>query len=154
MIRRPSQKKNVSRPSWLVRKSYLVPVVFIVAFASIGVRLLLGSNAQVPCTRKNISVGQRSVCVQYTARMLDATDSHWGGEYLSPSNNFTAATLTQVKKFQAATAGQANGMVGPGTWRELCYADNVWHGAEGPFNSAGCSVAFGVKWGDNYSTRQ
>jgi hypothetical protein len=129
-----------------------------VAFAGIGVSLLLGSNAQVPCTKQTVSIHQHDDCVLSIQRMLDATDSHWGGSYVALNGNFNFSTQTQIEKFQGATANrlylftgdETNGVVGQNTWRELCYADNTWHGLAAPFDSAGCQVSFGVSWGGIY----
>jgi peptidoglycan hydrolase-like protein with peptidoglycan-binding domain len=156
MLREYAIKKSNNRPSWLVSKSYLIPVVFIITFGSVGV--LFGSYAETPCTKQNISIDQDNDCVMYMKRILNATDNHWNGSYLNPNGDFGTLTLEQVKKFQATptdnlnqfTGGVATGVVGENTWQELCYADNIWHGLEEPFNDAGCQLAFGVKWGGMY----
>lgn len=158
MIKRRSKQLAYTPPSWLASRSYLIPVVFIVAFASIGVRLLYGGYAETPCVKQDLSLGKNDSCVLHLQQMLDATDSQWGGTYLVQNSAYNSQTELQVKTFQATrsmqlyrfSGGIANGVVNRNTWRALCYADNIWQGTEASFNSVGCQIVFGYKWGESY----
>ena len=138
--------------------SYLVPVIFVLAFAGIGASLLLTSNAQTPCAEQTVLLGQKSSCVASMQAMLNATDAHWGGSFVGSNAVLDEPTEVQVKQFQSSPVGylsqfnnaSADGIVNQNTWRELCFADNIWQGSADAFNAAGCPVAFGVAWGAVY----
>jgi hypothetical protein len=155
-----SKNRSSKKPSWLVNTSYLVPAVFVLVFAGIGVSLLLSSNAQTLCAKQTILLGQNSSCVEPMQEILNATDSHWGGMYVGTSGVLDESTETQIKQFQSSPVGylsqfnnaSASGIVNQNTWRELCYADNIWQGSVDAFDQAGCQVAFGVSWGAAYLT--
>jgi hypothetical protein len=159
MIRQHA-KTGPSKQSWLISRSYLVPVVFVIAFSGIGVSLLLSSNAQTPCAKQTILVGQHGGCVQDIQEILNATGSNWGGSLVAVSGHFDSGMQTQLEKFQGTTVagistytgGTASGIVDTSTWRALCYADNIWQGSQSAFVNAGCETVFGVAWDASYST--
>lgn len=159
MIKRRTQKQTYTRPSWTTGSKYLLPVVFVIAFAGVGVSLLYGSHAQTPCTKQTLRDGAMNNCVLQVQQILDTTASHWGGTFVLQDSVFNTQTETQVEKFQDTQTAQLNlftngvdsGTVTQSTWRALCYADNIWQGSESAFNDAGCQVVFGVSWGGPYS---
>lgn len=152
--------KPASKQSWSISRSYIIPAVFVIAFAGIGVSLLFGSNAQTSCSKQTILVGQHGGCVQDIQDMLNATASNWDGMPVAPNGHFDSSTQTQLKRFQSThiaqlnmfTGGTGSGIVDSGTWRALCYADNTWHGSETAFVRAGCQGTFGIAWGGSYSS--
>jgi len=124
---------------------YIVPIVVVVLFATIGAAYLSLTHADsLSCTESqySVSINNNSKCVQYVQQMLNGVYArvegvgnegrpYTGGAFLTADSQFGSLTQAQVKTFQGWASVNASGVVDANTWTQLCeYAVNGETGAQ------------------------
>lgn len=79
------------------------------------------ASAAAKCVNYNYSNGGYSTCVGYIQQLLNFHAARGAGNKVVVDNAFGPKTRDSVKKFQKTFGLKVDGIVGPQTWRILCY---------------------------------
>jgi peptidoglycan hydrolase-like protein with peptidoglycan-binding domain len=157
-------KLNLNKLNSLGISHIIVPLVVIVAVASVGTYVLVKSHAAVACTGQVFRVGSQGQCVKDIQVLLNSyqtstvisvrpqlvTDGSFG--------NLTKARVVAWQKIVYLGGGGGgkaltpDGVVGPATWKKICsnfkYDPGHYVGEATDtayYNYAGCPLATGAR---------
>lgn len=104
-------------------------MAFVALFVSVGVFVVMKSNASSGCVNQTFSTGSAGNCVTYIQQLTNWQLQYgsWsnGGRYslLTVDGTFDAMTKTNVKIFQGTAGLKQDGIVNQDTWSKLCSAN-------------------------------
>jgi peptidoglycan hydrolase-like protein with peptidoglycan-binding domain len=102
-----------------MRRSKIRAALVALAMAVSSFGIVVGSSAPAeaatPCVQKLYRMGSRGDCVRYIQAL-----QNWGPTTIAVDGIWGAKTETAIRKYQRFWGLQADGIVGPKTWKFLC----------------------------------